>query len=304
MNCLKSSIQRPGRGSFASSAGNRVSNRYGVAMPTPSIAEDRQRDHGRLSDRVAECGAHERRSARRGHDHRQHAGAEAAAPVGLADQCVRCPGVAEAAAECEFVDAEQVQPDDEEEHRQRRDDPRRLQLEAPAERAAGLLQGDQQAREQHEGQDYTDREGDAVHSHRTAVGAMLREPDQLQRQHRKHAGHQVQDQSADECGPEGGEQRHRRGRRRDRRGRTRGRRCNCTCDERRIDDRGPAARLRRAAVGDDHAGERLRIGLDGFRCGQGECEPIGAVEHLCRRGFDAALFQRVELELVGRAAGR
>ena len=43
--------------------------------------------------------------------------------------------------------------------------------------------------------------------------------------------------------------------------------------------------------------------LTGFAAVSVSASPLAAVEHLRRCGFDAALFQREELELVGRAAG-
>ena len=114
--------------------------------------------------------------------------------------------IGDAAAERELVDAEQVQPDQEEQHRQGRDDPGRLQLEAPAECVARLLERDQRPGEQQEGQHHATGEGDAVHGQRARMRAVLREADQFQRQHREHARHQVQDQPAKERGPQCGDQ--------------------------------------------------------------------------------------------------
>ena len=145
---------------------------------------------------------------------------------------------------------------------EQRHHPRRLQLEAPAERAAGLLQGDQQPRQQHERQNHADGECDTVRGHRSAVRAVLRQADQFQRQHREYARHQVQDQAADE--------------RRARapraatssvplsepwRPRSWQRRLTTPATSGASTDGSPAAGLGRAAVGDEHPGERLRVGL-------------------------------------------
>jgi hypothetical protein len=89
-------------------------------------------------------------------------------------------GVAKTAAERELVHAEQVESDHKEQDGEQRHHPRRLQLEAPSERAAGLLQGDQQPRQQHERKNHAHGECDTVRSHRSAVRTVLSQADEFQ----------------------------------------------------------------------------------------------------------------------------
>jgi hypothetical protein len=147
---------------------------------------------GRQGQRRAERRAHEGGGTGRGHGHRQHAGGELVEP-GLA-----CAPAGQAAGReiAEFEDAEQVQCDQREEQGQTDHHRRLLQLEAPADLVAAGAQQQQQSGQREEAQHHTGRVS------RCADVALVRllayQRQRLQAEHREHAGHQIEQQAAQE----------------------------------------------------------------------------------------------------------
>jgi len=91
---------------------------------------------------------------------------------------------------------QQVQPDPEKQRSQQRDHQGACTLKAPAQLRAPGAQRDQYAGQQHEARHRTGGKGEPVSAQRRiAAMAVLHQRQQLQRQHREHAGHQVQDQA-------------------------------------------------------------------------------------------------------------
>ena len=97
----------------------------------------------------------------------------------------------------EFEHAGEVEADEREQRGERRHDAGRLQLKAPAELLAARARRDQQAGQREEGEHHARGVGQ-----RTApalargIARVLRERQHLERQHREHAGHQVEDHAA------------------------------------------------------------------------------------------------------------
>ena len=104
--------------------------------------------------------------------------------------------------------AEQVETNDHEEQRQHRHEDRRLQLEAPAGRLAQRPQPQQDGRQHQEADHHTQAEhhGMATRLSRLA-GRRLGEGKDLEPDDREHAGHQVEDEAADERPQNGTSQR-------------------------------------------------------------------------------------------------
>ena len=104
--------------------------------------------------------------------------------------------------------AEQVETNDHEEQRQHRHEDRRLQLEAPAGRLAQRPQPQQDGRQHQEADHHTQAEhhGMATRLSRLA-GRRLGEGKDLEPDDREHAGHQVEDEAADERPQHGASQR-------------------------------------------------------------------------------------------------
>ena len=157
--------------------------------------EHRQRLPGRQRDGQAQRGAHEGGGAGRGDGHGQHASQEGIAGGAAGLQA----GDAGGQHRAELEQAGQVQSDDGEQRGQRGHHQRALQLEAPADGLARRAQAQQQAAQRHEGQHHARGVGQAG----TAVGGfvvrVLGEGQHLDGQHREHAGHEVEDQAADQC---------------------------------------------------------------------------------------------------------
>ncbi len=154
--------------------------------------KDRQRLARRGEHRIAERRAHERRRAWGRDDRRQDAGRKRAGKPGPLGEAA-----ADAAQpDAEFDDPGQAQPHREQEIGEQRDDNRRLQLEAPADRVAAGPQYQQQPAERGEAHDHARGVGETVAA---LLGAVHRDrdPQQLQRQDREDARHQVQDRAAD-----------------------------------------------------------------------------------------------------------
>ena len=94
-----------------------------------------------------------------------------------------------------FKQPRQVQAQKREQERQPRHHRRALQLKAPAQLLAARAQRKQQGAEGQEGQHHTQRIGQTGADTRRPVGN-FQKTDNLDRQNRKHAGHQIEDHAA------------------------------------------------------------------------------------------------------------
>ena len=144
----------------------------------------------RAGQREAERRAHERRRAGRRDDDGEHAGAErverpvlrtssSATPDGASWPNSNTPDRFSASTKNRIASA--------------RDDRRRLQLEAPAQLLAGGAQRGEQQPQRDERQHDAGRERDGLAPQRRPRVVVRREAQHLERQHREHAGHQVED---------------------------------------------------------------------------------------------------------------
>ena len=158
----------------------------------PKIARDCDR---RLCQGVSQGYAHERRGARRGHDRGQDAAQE-----GSAESAPRIHPPAEPdQRRADLEDAEETQAEHEDNDRQDDDEGRRLELESPAQLLSPGPQGDQDGRQREKGDQDARGEDHAVAAGLCRVVARLvDEPEHLDGQHGEDAGHQVEDQAADE----------------------------------------------------------------------------------------------------------
>ena len=161
-------------------------------------AEQRKQQHrlpGRQVDRQTHGGSHEGGGTGRCHHHRQHAGQE-----GIGDRMALLVAVARSQGEqlAKLEQAGQVERNQREQCGQAGYHPRILQLEAPAQLFAGGAQRQQQhAQQQYAGQ-HAQRIGDAADAQRRGAVGVARKAHHLDRQHREHAGHQVQQQAAEQ----------------------------------------------------------------------------------------------------------
>jgi hypothetical protein len=128
--------------------------------------------------------------------HREHARAERVDGTILR----RPAGDARRRELSEFEHAGQVEREHEEQHRERGDDLRRLQLEAPAKLLAAGAQRRQQEPQRNEGRDDAACERDCLMAQRGFGVMVRRESQHLERKNREDAGHQVEDHSAHERG--------------------------------------------------------------------------------------------------------
>ena len=104
--------------------------------------------------------------------------------------------------------AEQVQTDDHEEQRQHRHEDRRLQLEAPAGRLAQCPQPQQDGRQHQEADHHAQAEHHGMTTRLSRLArSRLGEGKDLEPDDREHAGHQVEDEAADERPQHGASQR-------------------------------------------------------------------------------------------------
>ena len=166
--------------------------------------EDGDRLDGGLRHGVAQSGAHEGGRAGAGDDDGEDAREERARGTG-SRRAARNAGVGEMACGSEFKDAKQVDRDGDEEHEQERDDPRTLELEAPTERHAHAPEGEKRTRQHTHRDEDAAREGDAVRQQSFASAVALDELQDLEREDREDAGHQVEDEAAEEREDDGGE---------------------------------------------------------------------------------------------------
>ena len=154
-----------------------------------------KRNARRLRQCGADGGGHERRGAGRGNQGRQNAGEKRRAIAVSLGQAIANPGQSAA----DFKYTREVQADRHQEIDHERDEQRRLQLKAPTDLLAAGAQ-----HQQHDGQrehraDDAGREYESLHANRgRMLLRMLDQADGLDRQHRKHAGHQIEDQPAED----------------------------------------------------------------------------------------------------------
>ena len=153
--------------------------------PTPASAKPERR-------------AHERRGARRRDDDREHAGAER---VDACGSCASSPATPDGASCPNSNTPDRLSASTKNRIASARDDRRRLQLEAPAQLLAGGAQrGEQQRRARRTSARRPPANATASWRSVGLRVVVRREAQHLERQHREHAGHQVEDQAADERG--------------------------------------------------------------------------------------------------------
>jgi hypothetical protein len=100
----------------------------------------------------------------------------------------------------------QVQTQRKEQQGQHEDHARLLQLEAPADGTAGGPQRQQQPGQRQEAEHHAGAVGQRVAAQAGWLIALLRQPQQLDRQHREHAGHQVEHHAAHQRHRQGSQQ--------------------------------------------------------------------------------------------------
>ena len=170
-----------------------VASTTGAASPAPSATNTASASTGGGEHCIAERRAHERRGTRGRDNRRQDPGREGAGQSGpLGEAAADTSGQPDA----EFDDPGQAETHREQQIGEQRDDHRRLQLEPPADRGAAGAQRQQEPAERGEADDNARGIGEAVPA---LLGAMHRDRDsqQLQRQDREDARHQVQDRAAE-----------------------------------------------------------------------------------------------------------
>ena len=101
-----------------------------------------------------------------------------------------------AAAERDLEDAEQIEREDEDERDERGEQIGILKLVAPVERRLELHDGggEHQEKNEHAGDEREPEPEDAAR----VLPGLMHEAENFQRDHRQHAGHHIQDQSAEE----------------------------------------------------------------------------------------------------------
>ena len=166
-------------------------------MPTPSDVKTSIADGGRHRQRVGERGPHERRGAGR-RDEGRHRAVGEGARAARADPARDAVGGA-GDARPHLEDAEQVEREQQEQEGERPDDDRLLHVEPPPDELAPGAQEQQHAGERPERDDHPAGEEQAVPKRPRAVFPRLRhEPEDLDREHRQHARHDVQHEAAEE----------------------------------------------------------------------------------------------------------
>ena len=179
-------------------SGRKRQQEIGKRQPQSQGEEYGQGDGDRLRQRVADCAGHERRDAWRRDDDGQQAGEERFTPLALGT--VGGQRLADAHhPQAELVDAGEVQRDGNHQQAERQVDQRRLHLETPSRGAAGFAQCDQRDRDGRERDEDAEGVEDAARLRGLAIGArQFHETQGLHAQDGKHAGHQVQNDPAEE----------------------------------------------------------------------------------------------------------
>ena len=167
----------------------------------PERQDHGQRGRGRLGEGEADGRPHERRGAGRRHHRRQHAREERSGEPRAPRQAVA--QALQRRSQMEY--AGQAQPHGEQQIGQQRDGDRRLQLEAPPDLGAGGAHAEQHAPQRRERQRGRRRCRPAPCRRTLAPrpAGLLDQGQHLDGEHRKDAGHQVEDHAADEgeqCG--------------------------------------------------------------------------------------------------------
>ena len=166
----------------------------GCGKAEAECKENSECNCGRLCQRKAKRGRHERRGARRGHRHRQYAGEKGARGAALARQ----PLPRREARNLEH--AGEVEPDREHQQREARNHHRLLQLEAPANRLPTRAQGDEKPTQRHHAEDGTGAVGETFTRRLPRVSTGGRgQRHRLHREDRQHTGHQIEDEAARKC---------------------------------------------------------------------------------------------------------
>ena len=160
----------------------------------PERGEHREGRRSALREAVADRGAHERRRAWRGDRDGEHAGER------VVDECVaRAPGRERGRQELTDLEhAREIEREHEKQHRQPGNDRGRLKLEAPAELCSARAKREEEPRQQPERNDHPAAERKTVRARRAGVEALGRESEYLERKHREHAGHQIEQDASDE----------------------------------------------------------------------------------------------------------
>jgi hypothetical protein len=99
-----------------------------------------------------------------------------------------------------FEHTRQVQADQREQARQDGHHDGGLQLEAPAELFTACAQAQQQGGQRHKGQHHTRGVSQAAQQERAPIVRVVRKAQHLERQHRKHTRHQVEQGTTDQRG--------------------------------------------------------------------------------------------------------
>ena len=161
----------------------------------PHDQEDQNRHGGRRGRRRRDRHAHEWGGTGRRHQHREQAGEKAANMAAGARQTVACARN----ARVDFEQAGKVQAQPEQQPAHGDDEDRRLELESPSRRHARRAQDQQQAAERRKGDEDAERIADRVGPDAAmGVTGQSGDADRLHRQDREDAGHQVEDQAAEE----------------------------------------------------------------------------------------------------------
>ncbi len=143
------------------------------------------------AERVADGRSHEGRGAGRGHHNRQHAGEEAAGVALLLRKRAARAGQRE--ADLELPGQREAEEEEQPGHQRQKD--RRLELESPAERGSRRAQAEQHSDQRPEGDENSRGIDQPMRAQLVSffiAGVDQREA--LQEEHRKDAGHEVEQQ--------------------------------------------------------------------------------------------------------------
>ena len=156
--------------------------------------EDQQGDDRGGGEGEGQGRAHERRRARAGDHAGQHAGEEVAGRSRARGEALA--GAGQAGADREH--AREAQSDRQQHVYENRDEGRLLKLEAPAQRLAGRAQRDHEQADRGERGQHAGGVPERVAAGLGQAFAALGQADDLEREYRQHAGHQVEDDAAEQ----------------------------------------------------------------------------------------------------------
>ena len=170
-------------------------SRIGRGQPQSQSGEDGKGDRSGRAERVADGRTHKRRGAGRGHHYGQHTGEKAARVAVLMSK--RTAGAGQRQPDLKLPGQRQPQKKEQPGHQRQKDG--RLELESPAQRGARRAQPQQHTHERPEGDQNARRIDQSMGpelAQLLVAGVNQRQP--LQEEHRKDAGHQVQQQASEE----------------------------------------------------------------------------------------------------------